>query len=141
MKEVQAVSTESYKANVDSIEPVPGLDPSGGWIKMTVQFLVDHEHGGAKQTVFGRALFPPGAEHESHRHPNAEEVVYLVRGHGIALNGDDEIELGPGDVAFHPRNEWHGFRNVSPTEEAEMIWAWVGASSKEEAGYVLRNPK
>jgi quercetin dioxygenase-like cupin family protein len=79
---------------------------------MAVQFLVDHRRGGAKNTVFGRAIFYPGAEHMPHRHPNAEEVVYLVRGRGIALNGDEEIELGPGDVAFHPRNEWHGFRNT-----------------------------
>ena len=57
--------------------------------------------------------------------------------HGRAV----EVELGPGDVAFHPRNEWHGFRNTSPTEEAEMIWTWVGASSKEQAGYILRDTR
>jgi len=134
------MSSEAYSANVATIEPVAGLDPSGGWLRMSVQFLVDGEHGGAKQTVFGRAIFHPGGEHQAHRHPNAEEVVYLVRGHGIALNGDEEVELGPGDVAFHPRNEWHGFRNTSDTEEAEMIWAWIGASSKQDAGYILRNP-
>jgi quercetin dioxygenase-like cupin family protein len=135
------MSSTAYKANIETIDPVAGLDPSGGWVKMDVQFLVDHEHGGAKQTVFGRAIFHPGAAHEAHRHPNAEEVVYIVRGHGIALNGDEEVELGPGDVAFHPRNEWHGFRNTSPTEDAEMIWTWVGASSKEGAGYIQRNTK
>jgi quercetin dioxygenase-like cupin family protein len=133
------MTSASYKANVESIEPERGLDPSGGWIKMDVQFLVDHQRGGATGTVFGRAIFHPGAEHKPHRHPNAEEVVYLVQGRGIALNGNEEIELGPGDVAFHPRNEWHGFRNTSAAEEAEMIWTWVGASSKQEAGYILRD--
>ena len=135
------MSSEAYKASVATIEPVAGLDPSGGWLNMSVQFLVDGDHGGAKQCVFGRAIFHPGGEHEPHRHPNAEEVVYIVRGRGIALNGDEEVELGPGDVAFHPRNEWHGFRNTSASEEAEMIWAWIGASSKSDAGYILRNPK
>lgn len=135
------MTSASYKANVQSIEPERGLDPAGGWVKMEVQFLVDHRRGGAKETVFGRAIFHPGAVHEAHRHPNAEEVVYLVRGRGIALNGDDEFELGPGDVAFHPRDEWHGFRNTSTTEDAEMIWTWVGASSKDAAGYVLRDSK
>lgn len=89
--------------------------------------------------VVGRTVFPPGgSSHEYHRHHSAEEFVYVVRGHGVALNGDDEVEVEAGDIVFHPRNIWHGFRNPSDTEGAEVIWAWGGAGSREAAGYEAR---
>ena len=94
---------------------------------------------GARNVVFGRTVFAPGESvHQLHRHPGAEEVVYLVRRRGVATNGDEEIALEPGDSAFHPQGEWHGFYNTSPTEEAEMIWVWAGASSKQDAGYEVK---
>ena len=41
---------------------------------------------------------------------------------------------------FHRKGAWHGFRNTSSSEEAEMIWGWAGAASRAEAGYELRYP-
>jgi quercetin dioxygenase-like cupin family protein len=129
----------SYKVNVAEFAADPTLDSSDGWVNMAVQFLVDHSHGGARNVVFGRTIFAPGESvHELHRHPGAEEVVYLVRGSGVATNGDEQVELAEGDIAFHPQGEWHGFHNTSATEEAEMIWVWAGASSKQDAGYEVK---
>lgn len=131
---------KSYVVNLDEVDEVQGLSPAEGWFDMKVQFLIDALHGGSTQFVFGRATFVPGAAHEWHRHPNAEEFVCLVQGSGIALNGDEEVPIGVGDVVFTPRNEWHGFRNDSQTETAVMLWGWCGASDKASAGYVVREP-
>ena len=132
---------DTYQVTVDSVEPVPGLGPEQGWIGMTVQFLIDGAKAGAEHFVFGRARFAPGhSEHEWHRHPGAEEFVLVVRGKGIVLDGDNEVPVKVGDVVFHRRGEWHGFRNTSDDEEAELIWGWGGATSKTEAGYELRYP-
>jgi quercetin dioxygenase-like cupin family protein len=107
---------------------------------MTVQFLVDSVAAGAEHVVFGRAVFAPGeSEHQWHRHPG-EEFVMIVRGEGTVLDGDNEVPVRAGDVAFHAKGAWHGFRNTSDTEEAEMIWGWAGAASRSEAGYELRYP-
>lgn len=104
---------------------------------MDVQFLVDHSSG-AEAMVFGRTVFKPGSgTHAVHRHQHAEEVVLIVRGHGIAIDGDQETEVGPGDLVLHSRNAWHGFRNSSDSEEVEMLWVWGGAASRESAGYEL----
>lgn len=130
----------SYKVNVADFAADPTLASNDGWVNMAVQFLVDRAHGGARKVVFGRTVFAPGESvHELHRHPGAEEVVYLVRGSGVATNGDEEIVLNVGDIAFHPQGEWHGFYNTSPTEEAEMIWVWAGAASKDDAGYEVKD--
>lgn len=134
------MTQQSYKVNVAELAADPTLASSDGWVNMAVQFLVDHAKGGARNVVFGRTVFAPGESvHQLHRHPGAEEVVYLVRGRGVVTNGDEEIALGPGEAAFHPQGEWHGFYNTSQTEEAEMIWVWAGASSKQDAGYEVKD--
>ncbi|MDA8316304.1 MAG: cupin domain-containing protein [Actinomycetota bacterium] len=131
--------SETYHVHLDSVDAVPDLGPDQGWIGMTVQFLIDNANAGSHHIVFGRARFAPGAsEHQWHRHKGAEEFALITKGEGIALDEDSEIPVKAGDVIFHRQGAWHGFRNTSPTEEAEMIWGWAGASSKEQAGYELR---
>jgi len=104
---------------------------------MDVRWLVTKDSVGAAKTVFGVTLFPPGARHEAHRHPNAEEVEYLVSGSGIAYIGDDAVELGPGEAVFVPQNEYHGFENNTDSEVV-MAWYYAGAASLEDAGFVTR---
>ena len=79
----------------------------------------------------------PGARHELHRHPNAEEVEYLISGQGVAYVDDDAIELGQGEAVFVPRNAYHGFENTS-SAEVVMAWLYAGAASLEAAGFVTR---
>lgn len=129
---------DSYVANIEDIEQVPGLTPEEGWYDMRVQFAIDRMKAGSELIVFGRAKFPPGARHEWHRHPNAEEFQYIVEGEGLSLNGDEQIPTGPGDFVFTPKGEWHGYRNTSATQTTVMLWGWCGAGDKETAGYEVR---
>jgi quercetin dioxygenase-like cupin family protein len=129
----------TYRADIANAPFAGDLREEEGWVNMRVQFLIDEQQAGARQMVAGRTILPPGgASHEWHRHPNAEEFVYVVRGHGVVLNDDEEVEVGPGQIVFHPRNTWHGIRNTSGSEEIELIWAWAGGGSKEAAGYEVR---
>ena len=132
---------DSFHVGIEDVPAVPGLGPDQGWVGMTVQFLVDAaggEHRAAEHNVLGSC--PGRAEHQWHRHPGAEEFALIVRGQGIVLDGDNEIPVSAGDVVFHRKGAWHGFRNTSSSEEAEMIWGWAGAASRAEAGYELRYP-
>lgn len=128
--------THPMKIHVDSISADGNLRAEDGWIDMNVKFLITKDTVGAQQSVFGITIFPPGAKHDIHRHPNAEETEYIVEGHGIARVGDDDVSMGPGDIVFVPANEYHGFYNTSDTDRAVMIWTYGGAASLEEAGYV-----
>lgn len=130
--------SESKKVNISEIPFAEGLREDEGWIDMKVQFLIGAHNAGNDEVVFGRTLFEPGSSHEHHRHANAEEIQYLVRGEGVVLDGDDEIPMKPGDVILTHKNVWHGFRNTSDTEAAELIWCWAGASSRGAAGYEAR---
>ena len=106
-----SVSEHPYKVSVHTTETSPGI-PERGWVDMDVRWLVTKESVGSSKTVFGVTYFPPGAKHELHRHPNAEEVEYLVSGSGTAYVADDAIELGPGEAVFVPQNAYHGFENT-----------------------------
>jgi quercetin dioxygenase-like cupin family protein len=127
----------TYKVSLDETPSDAGL-PERGWLQMDVRWLVTKETVGSTQTVFGVTIFPPGSKHEIHRHPNAEEVEYIVSGRGTAHVGADAVELGPGEAVFVPRNEYHGFENPSG-EEVVMAWCYAGAASLEEAGFVTRS--
>ena len=131
--------SKSYVVDVHDFPAEENLDPDEGWINMKVQFLISEATAGSTETVVGRTIFPPGgSSHELHRHPDGDEFVYVVRGEGIILHGDEEIPARAGHMAFHPKGVWHGFRNTSDTEETELIWAWCGGASRDEVGYEVR---
>jgi oxalate decarboxylase/phosphoglucose isomerase-like protein (cupin superfamily) len=130
------VHKHAYKVSVEEVGSSPGI-PERGWVSMDVRWLVTKDTVGSSQTVFGITHFPPGSRHELHRHPNAEEVEYLISGSGIAYVGNDAVALGPGEAVFVPRDAYHGFENDSGGETV-MAWCYSGAASLEEAGFITR---
>jgi quercetin dioxygenase-like cupin family protein len=129
-------SEHPMKVHLDSFAPDGSLRAEDGWVNMNVKFLITRETVQAERTVFGVTIFPPGAMHDIHRHPNAEETEYIVEGHGVARVGADDVAMGPGDIVFVKVNDGHGFHNTSDSERAVMVWCYGGAASLEEAGYV-----
>ena len=132
----QPTDDHPYKVGLESTPADPGI-PERGWIEMDVRWLITKESVGSANSVFGVTIFPPGSRHEIHRHPNAEEVEYLISGHGLAYVDDDVVTLGPGEAVFVPRNSYHGFDNTSGGEVV-MAWCYSGAANLEEAGFVTR---
>ena len=128
------LDTHRFKLPLDEVPVDTKLLAEDGWNKMDVQWIVTSDTVGATGHVVGLTVFAPGARHEHHRHPNAEEAQYLIKGSGIARVGDDDIRQGPGDTVFVPANEVHGFWN-NTDEETVMIWTYGGAASLAEAGY------
>jgi len=124
------------KVHVDTFAADGTLRADDGWVNMNVKFLITRDTVQAERTVFGITIFPPGAMHDIHRHPSAEETEYIVEGHGVARVGADDVAMGPGDIVFVKTNDEHGFHNTSQTERAVMVWCYGGAASLSEAGYV-----
>jgi pimeloyl-ACP methyl ester carboxylesterase/quercetin dioxygenase-like cupin family protein len=94
------------------------------------------EHTGASLIAFGQSTYPHRATHENHHHPNAEEVVMVVKGRGTQIVGDRSLDLGPGDICFIPRGTPHRITGTSEDEDLVILWAFGGAASIEQAGYV-----
>jgi quercetin dioxygenase-like cupin family protein len=125
-----------YRTNVEDVPLAEGLSRGEGWVDMRVQFLIDADRAGTERLVVGRTVLPPGARHERHRHPNADEFLVVMRGHGVVYTDEEDEPAGQGDVLFTPAGHWHGFRNTSHGDVL-LIWGWSGAGSLESAGYEL----
>src|SRR3954453_10037623 len=132
---IRRVSEHPMKTSFDATPTDRVLRAEDGWVDMDVRWLLTKDTVGSEHSVFGITVFPPGAKHDIHRHPNAEEWEYLVSGHGIARVGDADVELGAGEVVFVPKNDYQGLENTGAAP-AFMVWGYAGPASLDEAGYV-----
>jgi quercetin dioxygenase-like cupin family protein len=126
-----------FRTSVRDAPVEKGLRRDEGWVDMRVQFIIDERTAGSKQLVVGRTVLPPGARHERHSHPHADEFLVVLSGSGLIYTDDGEEPAVEGDVIFSPAGHAHGFNNTSD-EDVLLIWGWSGAGSLDAAGYELR---
>ncbi len=113
---------------------------------MEVRWLVSSESCGSQFCTFGHTIFQPASQghssmHDLHSHPNAEEIIYVLKGSGRAISGDEEFAIGPGSVIFVPRGDRHLVENTSETEPMEVVFTYGGAPSLSMAGYQPMEPQ
>jgi len=125
---------ESGRARVLRADTTPRNPREGPFGHLDVRWIVGPENG-ATLISFGQSTYPQHATHENHYHPNAEEVVMVVSGRGTQRIGADALDLGPGDTCFIPRCMPHRITGTSE-EDLVILWAFGGAASIEQAGYV-----
>ncbi len=100
-------------------EPIPGLDGASRII------LIDRERVGAEDVTFGFSRYAPrGSAHKKHTHPHAEEIMYILRGRGMAGVDETETELQAGDTLWVPRGAVHWFYNPYP-EPCEFLFLYT----------------
>lgn len=71
---------------------------------------------GAKLTTVIEATIRPGQGHSFHRHPDQEEVVYIIAGTVEQWVDREKRLLGPGDAAFIPAGRVHASFNAGDTD-------------------------
>jgi quercetin dioxygenase-like cupin family protein len=80
-----------------------------------VEKLCNPESTGSQRLILVRATMPPGEAHNFHRHPDREEIIYVLEGTAEQWVGREKSLLGPGDVALIPANVPHSTLNVGET--------------------------
>jgi pimeloyl-ACP methyl ester carboxylesterase/mannose-6-phosphate isomerase-like protein (cupin superfamily) len=123
------------KAHVLRADTTPRNPREGPFGHLDVRWVVG-VHTGASLIAFGQSTYPFRATHENHYHPNAEEVVMVLSGRGTQIVGSERLDMGPGDICFIPRSTPHRITGTSQDEDLVILWAFGGAASIEEAGYV-----
>ena len=124
-----------FQIHVSEMSPAP-VRPEDGWREMDIRFLINEDNAGAHEACFWRTVFPPGAAHERHTHPNSAEILYVVRGKGAAGTESEEHEAPAGTAIYIPPGAVHWFRNLDPHEEVEIVGAYAPGGSLDRAGYV-----
>jgi quercetin dioxygenase-like cupin family protein len=114
-----------------------GLDQEAGFIGLGVFWLITRETVGAENLLLGASTFEPGGVHQHHRHPNGDEILFIINGGGKHLTPDEAVSLSAGEIAYIPANEYHGFDNL-PGVLTKTLFGYFGAGSLSEAGYEVR---
>jgi quercetin dioxygenase-like cupin family protein len=112
----------------------PEVPTRPGWEGMHVWWLVDADRGQAETAVFNVSEFPPHRSHHLHRHPHAEEFLYVLEGSGLHETENGPVRVVAGEVVFIPKNEWHGFTN--DTDQLVRVATCIaGVARYASAGY------
>lgn len=78
---------------------------------------VGPEVNGARNFSGGLVHLPPGEGHARHNHPDAEEIIFIVSGHGEQMVEDEAGEphtrpVGPGHTVYVPQGRFHSSLNT-----------------------------
>ena len=75
-------------------------------------FKVDRRNGGSSHLVFVTEDVPPGGKIDRHRHPGADEIVFLQNGRARVRLGDRVKEVYAGATVFAPADTWIEVTNI-----------------------------
>ena len=64
-----------------------------------------------EELLLVRVRIPPGQGHRFHRHPEMEEIIYVVSGEAEQWVEQEARSLGPGEIAHIPADVVHGTWN------------------------------
>ena len=82
-----------------------------------------NRHLSGSSVAVARLILTPGQSGKSHRHPNADEVIYLIRGMVDVRVGEEITQLQPGDALTVPAGLIHRIENTG-SEDAEMTLSY-----------------
>ena len=88
----------------------------------------------AKDLVVIEVELLPGTGHNFHKHPNQEEVIYILAGVIEQWVGQEKQMLYPGDSAFIPADGVHASFNIG--DKPAKVLAILGPAAGPE-GYEL----
>jgi quercetin dioxygenase-like cupin family protein len=91
---------------------------------------------GAERIMAIEATFLPGKSHDFHRHPNQEEVIYVLEGQVEQWVEGEHRMLGPGEAVVIPAAVVHASFNAGgePAKIVAILSPCVG-----EAGYEVED--
>ena len=110
---------------------------------LRVGFGINDETVEGAKAVMGRTILVPGAgPNPTHYHTNNDVCWHIVSGKVRMIqarsDGSDrrEMILEAGDFVYIPSGAIHVIANASQTEEASLVFCYIGVGNTEAAGTV-----
>jgi quercetin dioxygenase-like cupin family protein len=66
--------------------------------------------------------FEPGQSQSAHTHDREDKIYYVIEGRGTFTVGDEERELGPGEMALAAAGQKHGVANRSQARLVTLVF-------------------
>jgi len=83
--------------------------------------LFGPESVGAKYLKISITEYSPGGEHTLHRHPDQEEVIYVLEGEGISRTKAGDQPIRAGSFVFIPADTDHATINLRKDKPMKAI--------------------
>ena len=80
--------------------------------------------------IFGVATMQENSPHNGERHPDGDEVLYLISGRVrvVFVDGDyDDIDVAPGEGLLVPKGVWH---RVDILEPCQIVYVTPGPNNE-----------
>jgi quercetin dioxygenase-like cupin family protein len=100
------------------------------------------ETTGAEQLVVLDVVLTPGGCHDFHKHPDQEEVLFVISGTIEQWVGEEKRMLSAGDAAFIPKDTVHALSTTAPktlVSSRSWVHAWAKLATPSSTS-ALRNP-
>src|ERR1700731_1717791 len=79
---------------------------------VTFTVKIDPTNGGSEYMAVVTEDMAPGDRIPIHRHPHADELIFIQSGTGRVTLGDKVQEAHAGAIVFIPRAPWIGLENI-----------------------------
>ena len=83
--------------------------------------LFGPENVGSKYLKINITEYSPGGEHTLHRHPDQEEVIYILEGEGISRTKAGDQPIRAGSFVFVPADTDHATINLVKDKPMKAI--------------------
>lgn len=94
------------------------------------RLLANPERTGNKYCQVGLLRILPGHKFPMHKHPDSEDVIYIMKGRADFTVGEEKFELGPGELIVIPEHVPHFA--VNPTNEDVEMFVFQAPMPKYE---------
>jgi quercetin dioxygenase-like cupin family protein len=90
------------------------IEGAVGWDAQPGPFIfkVDRHNGGSSHLVFVTEDVPRGGKIDRHRHPGADEIIFLQNGRARVSLGGTVKEVHAGATVFAPADTWIELTNI-----------------------------
>jgi mannose-6-phosphate isomerase-like protein (cupin superfamily) len=91
------------------LEQVPAFITKDG---SEIRELLAYRNSCIRRQSLAEARVPPGGATTPHRHPQTEEIYYILEGQGRMQVDDQACDVGPGDAIAIPPGAAHQITNL-----------------------------
>ena len=102
-----------------------------------IRSILDRSNAPVRNQSLAEATLPPGAANLAHRHPEAEEIYYVLSGRGSMTVGEETREIGPHHAVLIPPGTDHGLVN---TGDEPLVFLCCCAPPYSHDDTVMRDP-
>jgi oxalate decarboxylase/phosphoglucose isomerase-like protein (cupin superfamily) len=97
----------------------------------TLKWMATPEYNGSERFSAGVVQLEPGKGHELHTHPDSDEVLFVISGHGEQTVAGETREIAPGEMIFVPEGVEHGTINTG-WETLQLLAVYAPPGPEQE---------